>query len=51
MALKTYRVRVKLAVGVQEVVVQADSLWNARQMVEAQFGPGSVFWGPVEVRG
>ena len=49
MPLKTYRVRVKLPVGTQEITVQADSVWNARMMIEAQYGPGSVFWGPVEV--
>ena len=48
MLTKRYRARVKLPLGTQEVILEADSLFNARQMLEAQYGPGSVIFGPVE---
>lgn len=47
--LKRYRARVKLPVGTQEVVIEADGVSAAKMMLEAQFGPGAVLWGPVEV--
>ena len=48
MTLKRFRARVKLPVGTQEVCVEADGLYNAKQMLEAQYGRGSVLWGPVQ---
>lgn len=51
MAVKTYKAKVKLSNGsVQDVTVQADSPFNARAMLEAQYGTGSIFSFPSEVR-
>ena len=47
--LKRFRARIKLAIGTQEVMIEADSLFNAKQMLEGQYGTGSVIWGPVEM--
>ena len=44
-----YRARIKLPLGTTEIVIEADSVFNARQMLEAQYGQGSVIWGPVEM--
>ena len=49
MSNKRYRARVKLPLGTTEIMIEADSVFNARQMLEAQYGRGSVIWGPVEV--
>jgi hypothetical protein len=51
MSTKTYEARVKLQNGsVQKVTVQADSPFNAKAMLEAQYGKGSIFSFPTEVR-
>ena len=42
--LKRFHARVKLPIGNQEVFLEADSLSNARQMLEAQYGTGNVLW-------
>jgi hypothetical protein len=47
---RSYRARVKLANGaVEEVVVQASSLFNARSIFEALYGQGTITYGPVPV--
>jgi hypothetical protein len=51
MTLKRYRAKIKLPIGVQEVEVQADGLWSARQLIESMYGSGSIFIGPWEVLG
>jgi hypothetical protein len=51
MAIKTWKATVKLPTGMQQqVTVQADSPWNAKAMLEAQYGKGCVKFGPQEVR-
>ena len=46
MAMKTYEATVRLANGnSQKVTVQADSHVNAKAMIEAQYGKGSVLAG------
>jgi hypothetical protein len=48
-ATKTFKAKIKLTNGsVQEVKVQADSFFNAKAMLEAQYGKGSIFIGPTE---
>lgn len=47
MTNKTYTAKIKLPSGVQEVVVQATGYFMAKEMLEAQYGRGSIFWGPV----
>jgi hypothetical protein len=43
----TFKARVKLSNGtIQEVRVQADNSNNARAMIEAQYGKGSINSGP-----
>jgi hypothetical protein len=43
MATETWKVKVRLESGaLQEVTVRADSYLNARQMIEAQYGKGSI---------
>ena len=50
MAAKNYKARIKLSTGaVQEVMVQAESPWNARAMLEAQYGKAFVISFPCEV--
>jgi hypothetical protein len=51
MATKTWKAKIKLKSGsIQEVVVQADSYFNAKEMLGTQYGKGSIFSGPSEVR-
>jgi hypothetical protein len=46
----TYKAKVKLSNGsIQEVTVQADSYFNAKAMIEAQYGRGRIFSGPTKV--
>ena len=48
---KTYEATIKLQGGsLQKVRVDADSTFNARKMLEAQYGKGSVVMSPSEVR-
>ena len=42
--LKRFRARIKLPIGTQEVFIEADSLTNARLMLQAQYGAASVLW-------
>lgn len=46
MATKTYSAKIRLKSGIQEVTVQADSYFKAKEMLEAQYGKGSIFSGP-----
>jgi hypothetical protein len=51
MAIKTYKAKVKLSNGAaQDVTVQADSQSNAKAMLEADYGKGSIISFPSEVR-
>lgn len=51
MATKTYKTKVKLPNGSwQDVTVQADNPFNAKAMLEAQWGKGNLWGMPVEVR-
>ncbi len=43
-SLKRFCARVDLSIGMQKVFIKADSLSNARVMLEAQFGAGNVLW-------
>lgn len=48
---KTWKAKIRLGKGgIQEITVQADSYFNAKAMIEAQYGKGSIFFGPTEVR-
>jgi len=50
MATKTYKAKVRLSTGViQEVKVEADTIFNARAMLESQYGKGCIFSAPTEV--
>ncbi len=51
MATQTYKARIKIGNGggSQEVTVQADTTYNAKKMLEAQYGKGSIIFGPVRV--
>jgi hypothetical protein len=47
MATDTYKARIKLSNGsTQEIRVQADSSFNAKAMIEAQYGKGCILNGP-----
>jgi hypothetical protein len=47
----TFKATIRLKNGaVQEITVQADTYFNAKAMIEAQYGKGSIFIGPIEVR-
>jgi hypothetical protein len=51
MATRTWSAKIKLPNGsVQEVIVQADTSWNAKAMLESQYGKGSIVIGPFAVR-
>lgn len=51
MAIKTYKAKIRLPSGrTPEVTVQADSTHNAKEMLEEQYGKGSIFSPPTEVR-
>jgi hypothetical protein len=51
MATKTWTAKVKLSNGaIQEITVQADTYFNAKAMVEAQYGKRNIFSGPTELR-
>ncbi len=50
-AAKRYKARVRLSNGSsQEVYVNADGYFNAKAMLEAQYGKGSVISGPTETK-
>ena len=44
---KVWKAQIKLRSGVQEVTVFADTSFKARDMLEAQYGKGCIFFGPV----
>jgi hypothetical protein len=47
MAAVTWYATIRLANGNQQrVEVRADNYFNARLMIEAQFGSGSIMFGP-----
>ena len=46
MAGKTFKAKIKLKSGHQDVTVVADNFLKAKDMLEAQYGKGSVL-GPV----
>jgi hypothetical protein len=51
MATKTWTAKIKLKNGaIQEVTVQADSFFNAKAILESQYGKGSIWSGPLEAR-
>lgn len=50
MAVKTYKAKIKLKSGLQEITVQADNIFKAKEMIEAQYGKGIIFSGPTESR-
>jgi hypothetical protein len=51
MATKTYKATIRLqGAGLQEVTVQANDYFKAKAMLETQYGKGSLFNGPTEVR-
>ena len=49
MTPKRYRAWIKLPIGRQEVRIEANSILNAKMMLEGQYGVGSVLTGPVEL--
>jgi hypothetical protein len=50
MATRTFKAKIRLKSGIQEVTVQADNYFKAKEMLEAQYGKGSIFVGPTEKR-
>jgi len=50
MATRTFKAKIRLKSGIQEVTVQADNYFKAKEMLEAQYGKGSIFIGPTEKR-
>lgn len=51
MATKLFKAKIKLKSGsLQDVTVQADHYFNAKEMLESQYGKGCIFSGPVESR-
>lgn len=51
MTVQTWKAKVKLSTGAwQEVTVQADNFFNAKAMLENQYGKGKIMFGPSEVR-
>ena len=46
MAISTYNATIKLKSGTQKVSVQADTVFKAKEMLEAQYGKGCLFNGP-----
>lgn len=44
--MHTYHARVRLSGGLVPVTVEARTAFEARQLLEAQFGPGSVVSTP-----
>ena len=50
MATKLWTAKIKLKSGVQDVSIQADTYFKAKEMLEAQYGKGSIFVGPTPSR-
>lgn len=49
--MKTFKANMRMSNGrVIEVRVQAKSLMDAKDLLETQYGKGSIFTGPFEVR-
>jgi hypothetical protein len=49
MSLKTWKANIKLKSGIQEVRIQADNFNNAKAMLEATYGKGSISFGPIQI--
>jgi hypothetical protein len=50
MATSLYVAKIKLPhCAIQEVTVRADNFFNAKAMIEAQFGKGCLFTPPTKV--
>jgi hypothetical protein len=50
MATSIYKAKIKLPnCTVQEVTVRADNFFNAKAMIEAQYGKGCIFTPPTKV--
>jgi hypothetical protein len=50
MAIKTWKITIKLKSGTQQTTIQADTALKAKEMVEAQYGKGCILSGPTPVR-
>ena len=51
MATNTYEFTIRLSNGsTQKIQIQANTPGNARLMVEAQYGKGSIAAGPIQLR-
>jgi hypothetical protein len=48
---KTWKAKIKLKSGIQEVSIQAGTYQNAKEMLEDQYGKGCIQFGPVAVLG
>ncbi|EKY30839.1 hypothetical protein HMPREF0185_00009 [Brevundimonas diminuta 470-4] len=48
--MKTFKAQVRINGHHTEVRVQAENLFFAKNLLEAQYGKGSVAIGPIEVR-
>lgn len=48
--MKTWRARVRIGGSSTEVQVQAQSYFDAKRILEAQYGAGSITFGPTETR-
>ena len=46
MATSTYTATIKLKSGTQKVTIQANDVFKAKEMLEAQYGKGCLFNGP-----
>jgi hypothetical protein len=51
MAIKTWKAKIRLTNGsIEEVLIQASNSFNAKAMLETQYGKGCIYTGPTEVK-
>lgn len=50
MTVKIWAAKIRLKSGIQEITVQADNYFKAKEIIETQYGKGSIFSGPTEKR-
>ena len=50
MPVRTYRAKIKLKSGIQDITVQADTIYKAKEMFFNDTATTEIYTGPMEVR-
>jgi hypothetical protein len=51
MVATLWSAKIRLSNGmIQEITVRADNYFNAKAMIEAEYGRGCIYFGPIQAR-